>query len=143
MLRSDWPEAVDARLTTQPKEGAVSTSSESRDEGAGQKESPPVSKKVWGKRVAKDGLARKKRRTADVAPRKPVGISFSGGRTARMQSTAISEWSDDDKAPVAPPLSTKASSRSTRAEVQSKGGKGVPEQRAEKTSTAGAARPLA
>ena len=60
-----------------------------------------------------------------------------------MQSAAISEWLDDDEAPVAPPPSTKASSRNTRAEVQSKGGEGVPEQQAKKMPMVGAARPLA
>ena len=55
----------------------------------------------------------------------------------------MSEWSDDDEAPVAPPPSTKASSRNTRVEVQSKGGEGVLEQQAEKTPMVGAARPLA
>ena len=60
-----------------------------------------------------------------------------------MQSTAIFEWSDDDEALVAPPLSTKASSRNTRMEVQSKGGEGVPEQQAEKMPMVGATRPLA
>ena len=53
----------------------------------------------------------------------------------------MSEWSDDGEAPVARPPITKASSRNTRAEVQSKGGGGVPEQQAEKTPTAEAARP--
>ena len=33
---------------------------------------PPVSEKVRGKRAVKDELARKKRRIADVAPRKPM-----------------------------------------------------------------------
>ena len=55
----------------------------------------------------------------------------------------MSEWLDDNEAPVAPPLSTKASSCNMRAEVQSKGGEGVPEQQAKKTPTAGAIRPLA
>ena len=40
MWRSDWPKAVDARLTTQPEESVISASSESRGGGAGQKESP-------------------------------------------------------------------------------------------------------
>ena len=49
------PKAVDARPTTQPEENAVSASSESRGEGAGQKESPPsVSEKVRGERAAND-----------------------------------------------------------------------------------------
>ena len=54
-----------------------------------------------------------------------------------MQSEAISEWSDDNEALVAPPLSTKASSRNIRTEVQSEGGEGVPEQQAEKMPMAG------
>ena len=41
MPRSDWLEVVDARPTTQLEEGVVSTSSESRGEGASQKENPP------------------------------------------------------------------------------------------------------
>ena len=93
--------------------------------------------------MAKVEPARKKRRTTDVAPRKRVDISFGGNQTARTQSAVISEWSDDDGDPVAPPPSTKASSHNVRAEVQSKGGEGVPEQQAEKTPTAGATRPLA
>ena len=64
----------------------------------------------------------------DVAPRKLGSISLVGDRATQMQSTAISEWSDDDEAIVAPPSSTKASSRNTRVEVQSKGGEGVLEQ---------------
>ena len=80
---------------------------------------------------------------ADVAPRKPVGISLGGDWTARIESAAISEWLDDDGALVAPPPSTKASSRNMCVEVPSKGGKGVPEQQEEKTVMAGAARPLA
>ena len=81
--------------------------------------------KVQGKRAAKDEPARKKRRMVNVALRKPVGISFGGDRAARTQSTAMSEWSDDDEMPVAPPPSTKASLRSARVEVQSKGGEDV------------------
>ena len=52
----------------------------------------------------------------------------------------MSEWSDDDGAPVAPPPSTEVPPRNTRAEVQSKGGEGVPEQQAEERLTVGAAR---
>ena len=88
-----------------------------------------------------DELAGKKRRTVDVAPRKPGDISLGRDRTTRMQSMVISEWSDNDEAPVAPPPSTKASSRNTRAEVQSKGGEGVPELQAEKMPMVGATRP--
>ena len=55
----------------------------------------------------------------------------------------MSEWSDDDGAPVAPPQSTKVPPRNTRAEVQSKRGeevpkqqvRGAPERRAEERST--------
>ena len=79
----------------------------------------------------------------DVVPRKPGDISFGGDQTARMQSVAISKWTDDDEALVAPHPSNKASSRNTRAEVQPKGGEGVLEQQTEKTPTAGAARPPA
>ena len=105
MPRSDWPKAVDARPTTQPEEGAMSTSSESGGTGAGRMESPPsVLEKVWGKRAAQDELARKKMRTMDVAPRRSGGISLDGDRTARTQSAAMSEWSDNDEAPVALPL---------------------------------------
>ena len=128
MPRSDWAKAVDARPTTQPEEGAVRTSFESGGEGAGQKESlPQVSEKVRGKRAAKDKPARKKRRTADVAPRKPGDISLGDDQTARTQSAAMSEWSDDDGALVAPPLSNKAPPQSSCAEEQPKGGEGVPE----------------
>ena len=57
---------------------------------------PLVSEKVWGKRAVIDEPARKKRRTTDVALRRPGVISLGGDRTARTQSAAISEWSDDD-----------------------------------------------
>ena len=63
----------------------------------------------------------------DVAPRKPGDISLGGSQTALTQSAAVFEWSDDDVAPVAPPLSTKAPSHSMRVEVQSEGGEGVPD----------------
>ena len=63
----------------------------------------------------------------------------------------MSKWLDDDRAPVAPPLSTEAPPHNTHAEVQSKGAegvpeqqaKGVPEQQAEERLMAGAVRPLA
>ena len=42
----------------------------------------------------------------------------------------MSEWSDDDGALVAPPLSTEAPPHNMRTEVQSKGGEEVPEQQA-------------
>ena len=51
--------------------------------------------KVWGKRAAIDELARKKK-TVSVSPHKPGGISLGGDQTIRMQSAAMSEWSDDD-----------------------------------------------
>ena len=58
MPRSDWLKAVDAWPATQPKEGAISASSESKGVDAGQMESPPpVLEKVWGKRAAVDELA--------------------------------------------------------------------------------------
>ena len=131
MLRSDWLKAVDAQLTTQPEEGAVSTSLESKGRDAGRKESPPwVLEKVQGKRVARDELAQKKRKTAGVAPHKPSGISLGGAQTTRTQSAAVSEWSDDNGAPVVPPPSTEAPPHNTHTEVQSEGGEGVPEQQA-------------
>ena len=121
MPRSDWPKAVDARPTTQPEEGAVSTSSESGGAGAGRTESPPpVSEKVRGKRAAQDEPARKKRKMAGVAPRKPGGISLGDDQTIRTQSAAMSEWSDDDGALVAPLSSTEAPPCNSRMEVQSK-----------------------
>ena len=43
----------------------------------------------------------------------------------------MSEWSDDDGTPVAPPPSTEAPPHNTRVEVQSKGGEEVPERQAE------------
>ena len=126
--RSNRPKAVDARPTTQPEEGAVSASSESEDKGAGRKEGPPpILEKVREKRAATDDPARKKRKMAGVAPLKPGGISIGGDRTTRTQSAAMSEWSDDDEALVAPPPSIEAPLRNTRTEVQSKGGEGVPE----------------
>ena len=93
--------------------------------------------------MAAEEPPRKKRRTANVAPRKPGGISLRGGQTAQKQSAAVSESSDDDEVPIAPPPSTKASSRNTRAEVQSEGREGVLEQQAERTPTPGATRPPA
>ena len=42
----------------------------------------------------------------------------------------MSEWSDDDEVPVAPPPSTKAPPRNTRVEGQLEGGERVPEQQA-------------
>ena len=78
-----------------------------------------------------------------VAPRKPGGISLGDDQATRTQSAAMSEWSDDNGAPVAPPPSTEAPPCNTRMEVQSKGGEGVPEQQAEERPTVRAARPLA
>ena len=69
---------------------------------------PRVSEKVRGKRAAKDEPTQKKMRMVDVAPRKPGGISLGGDRTTQTQSAAMSEWSDNDEAPVAPPPSTRA-----------------------------------
>ena len=91
---------------------------------------PPVLEKVQGKRAVTDELARKKRKTAGVNHRKPGDISLGGDQTTRTRSAAMSEWSDDDGALVAPSLSTKAPPRNTRMEEQSKEGEGVPEQRA-------------
>ena len=126
MPRGDWPQAVDARPPAQPEEGAISASSESRGADTGRTESPPlVSEKVQGKRVAIDELARKKRKTAGAAPRKSGGISIGGDPTTRTQSVAMSEWSDDDGAPTAPPLSNKAPLSSSRMEEHLNGGEGV------------------
>ena len=63
-------------------------------------------------------------------PCKPGGISLGGDQTTRMWSAAMSEWSDDDEVPVAPPPSTKAPPHNTRVEEQPKGGEEVPEQQA-------------
>ena len=120
---------MDARPTTQPEEGAVSTSSESGGADAGWTESPPpVSEKVRGKRAVADEPAWKKRKTSGAVPHKPSGISLSGDRTTRTQSAAMSEWSDDNGSLVAPPQSTEAPPHNTHVEVQSKGGEEVPEQ---------------
>ena len=119
VLRGDWPQAVDARPLTQPEEGAISILSESPS---------PVSEKIWGKRAAVDEPAQKKRKMAGAAPLKPGGISLGGDQTTRTQSAAMSEWSDDNEVPVAPPPSTEVPPRNTRVEEQSKGGEGVPEQ---------------
>ena len=104
-------------------------------------ESPLVLEKVQGKRVVTDEPGQKKRKTTGVAPRKPGGISLGGDQTTRTWSVAMSEWSDDDGASVAPTPSTKAPPCNMCVEVQSKGGEGVPEQQAEERPTAGAARP--
>ena len=64
----------------------------------------------------------------DVAPHKSGGISLGGNQIAQMQSAVVSEWSDDNDTPVAPPTSTKESSCNMHVEVQSEGGEGVPEQ---------------
>ena len=61
----------------------------------GRRVHPLISEKVWGKRAAIDELARKKK-TVSVSPHKPGGISLGGDQTIRMQSAAMSEWSDDD-----------------------------------------------
>ena len=123
--RSERLEAVDARLTTRLEKGAVSTSSESRGEDAGQKQSPPGIRESLGKRAVENEPAQKKRKTTDVPLCKTAGISIDGGWTARTQSTVMSEWLDDDEVPVALPPSTKASLCSVRVEVRSKGGEDV------------------
>ena len=82
--RGDWPQAVDARPPTQPKEGDVSILSESRGTDVGQTESPSlVLEKVWGKRAVADEPAQKKRKTAGAVPRKPGGISLGGDQTTQ------------------------------------------------------------
>jgi len=44
---------------------------------------PPVSEKIWGKRLAKDEPAQKKRKTGAAAPRKPGSISLDDDQTNR------------------------------------------------------------
>ena len=90
-----------------------------------------------------DESVQKKRMMIGLATRKPSDISLGGDQTSRTQSAAVSEWSDDDGALVAPPSSTEAPSRDTCVEVQPEGGEGVPEQQVEETPTAGEARPPA
>ena len=63
-------------------------------------------------------------------PLKLGGISLGGDQTTRTRRTAVFEWSDDDKIPVAPPPSTEAPPRSTRAEEQAKRSEEVPGQHA-------------
>ena len=87
-----------------------------------------MSEKVWGKRAAADELARKKGKTTTAAPLKPGGISLGGDQTTRTRSATMSDWSDDDGAPVAPSPSTEAPPHNTRMEEQSKEGEGVLEQ---------------
>ena len=89
-----------------------------------------MSEKIRGKRAAADKPTQKKRKMAGAAPLKLGGISLGGDRTTRTRSAAMSEWSNDDGAPVAPPPSMKAQPCTTRAEEQSKGGEGIPEQQA-------------
>ena len=80
--RGDWPQAVDARPPTQPEEGAVGVSSESKGMDAGRTESsPPVSEKVRGKRAAVDEPVQKKGKMAGATPRKLGGILLGGDRT--------------------------------------------------------------
>ena len=74
-----------------------------------------------------DEPARKKRKMAGAAPLKPGGISLGGDRTTQMRSAAMSEWSDDDGAPVAPPPSTKVPPHCTRVEEQLRGGEKIPQ----------------
>ena len=69
-----------------------------------------------------DESARQKRKTAAAAPLKLGSISLGGDQTTRTERTVVFEWSDDDEIPVTPPPSTEA-------EVQSKRGVEVPEQR--------------
>ena len=133
---------MDARPTTQPEEGAVSASLKFEGEGAGRKVSPPwVSEKVRGKRAATDEPAHKKRKIVGAAPLRLGNISLGSGQITRTQSAAMSEWSNDDGAPVAPPLSTEVPPHNTRVEVPLKGGEGVPEQQAKETPMAEATRP--
>ena len=128
VLRGDWPRGVDARPLAQPTEDAASALSESRD---GQTEnSPPVSKKVRGKRAMADEPVRKKRKTVAASPLKPGGILLGGDQTTQQWRTTMLEWSDDDETLVAPLPSTKAPPRNTRAEEQARRGEEVLEQQA-------------
>ena len=70
-----------------------------------------------------------------AVPRKPGGISLGDDQATRTQSAAMSEWSDDNGAPVAPPPSTEVPLRNMHVEVQSKRGEGVLEQQAEERPT--------
>ena len=116
--KGNWPPAVDARPPTQPEGSAIGVSSDSGGTDVGRtKSSQPVSEKARGKRAAVDEPAQKKRKTAGAAPLKPGDISLGGDRTTRTQSAAMSDWLDNDGVPVAPPLSTEAALRNTRAEV--------------------------
>ena len=74
-----------------------------------------------------DELAQKKRKTTGAVPWKPGGISLGGDQTTRTRSAAMSEWSDDDGAPVAPSPSTEAPPRNMHVEEQLKEREGVPE----------------
>ena len=65
-----------------------------------------------------------------AAPRKLGGILLGGDQTTRTQSAAMSEWSNDDGAPLAPPPSNKVPPRSWHVEEKPKGGEGVTEQQA-------------
>ena len=58
---------------------------------------------------------------------KPGGILLGDDLTPRMRRTAVFDWSNDDKVPMAPPPSTKEPSRSTHAGDQSRGDDEVPE----------------
>ena len=62
-----------------------------------------------------------------AAPIKPDGISLGNDQTTRMRRTAMFDWSDDDKVPMAPPPSTKEPPHSTCMGDQSRGGDEVPE----------------
>jgi len=93
-------------------------------------EYPPVLEKVQGKRAVVDEPARKKRKTTSAIPRKPRGISLGGDPSTQTQSAAMSKWSDDDRAPVAPPPSTEAPPRNTRMVERSKRAEGLHKQQA-------------
>ena len=64
--RSEWLEAVDARLITQPEGGVVSTSSKSRDKGAGREESPPGIRESSGEKGGRKGIGPKEEENGDI-----------------------------------------------------------------------------
>ena len=67
-----------------------------------------------------------------AVPRKLGSISLGGDQTTWMRSAAMSEWSDDDGAPVAPPCACCMKALQCSEEELSKGGEGVPEQQAKR-----------
>ena len=77
-------EGVNARPPTRLEEDVASASSEFEGTNTSRTESsPPISKKVQGKRAAADEPTQKKRKTAAAAPLKLGGISLGGDQTTR------------------------------------------------------------